>query len=69
MVMQSELMEVQRKVLDTEAKITETHGRQERLLESATRSANSRNVCILFMYTRQNFTLNKYIFTSQQNLL
>ncbi len=52
MAMQSGLMEVQRKVLDTEAKITETHIRQGRLLESATRSDNGHNIVyILFMYT------------------
>ncbi len=35
--MQTELMAVQRKVLDTEAKITSTNDRQQRLLESASR--------------------------------
>ena len=37
--MQTELMEVQKKVKEAEAKITDTHNRQERLLESATRLA------------------------------
>ena len=65
--MQTELMEVQKKVKEGEAKITATHSRQERLLESANRSASGEPV--FGFITRSQGSLSKWCLSMLYTIL